>query len=250
MKNKRGQISITGILTNFYFWLILLAMAITGIGMRWMRKIHISKKMLIVISVIGLLFASGLVSLAMFNIGSIGSGYSSGVTINRIQTTTAFTFDNDTGGIDIADVGVDNTRMSVFYLSEVQLPATDGIIEAGIFSVTRNGPLTADSCQVRVIKPPRYEISDTTYHLINEDASTGVMNAYVMAAASSSAADTADPKESAMLPFAEGVSTGYVSFLIEIDGTGWAPLTQYDSKDIQTDICGYPYTFRLVKSDA
>ena len=240
--------NLTGILMNPVLYLVLLAMAVSGVGMRYLRRVNLNKSRIYLIAVIGLLFAWGIVSLSTFGIGSTAFSASS-IDISRIQTTTAFHVDNDTTGVDLADVGVDDTRMSDFYIDEPTANA-DPIIEAGIFQVTREGKLDANSCPVSVIKPPRYDISDTTYHIVNEDADTGVMTAYVRATSDSGVATTSHPKETSSLPFAEGVSVGYVSFLIEIDETGFDPLSQYDKKDINVDICGYPYTFRLHKSDA
>ena len=250
--NKRGQAdiagAIVGLLSNVYFYIALLLMGVTGVGMRWMRKLNLTKGRIYFISAVGILFATGLFSLAMLGTGT-AAGIGGGIGIERIQTTTAFHVDNDTGGTDVADSGIDDTRMSDFYLTEVDMNS-DGVIEAGVFAVTRSGNLNAASCPVTVLKPARYEISDTTYHIVNEDADTGVMDAHILTGASSAVATTAHPKETTQLAFDEGVAVGYVSFSISLDETGFDPLTQYDYKDVNANICGYPYTWRIHKNDA
>ena len=83
MKNKKGQADflgiITSVLTSVWFYVVLIAMALTGVGMRWMKKVSLNRKKLIAISIVGLLFATGLVSVAMLGIGSVGDGHSGGV---------------------------------------------------------------------------------------------------------------------------------------------------------------------------
>ena len=245
--NKRGNFG--SLLLNPWLYVVLIGMAISGIGMRTLKKVNLNKNKIYVISAIGLLFAFGIVSLAMLGIGGTGSLIGgSGVIIDRIQTTTAYTLDNDTTGVNVADSGTDDTRQSIFYLTEPTANG-DALIEAGIFTVTRKGDLIPASCEVRVIKPASYDIADTTYRIVTQDVDTGVMNAYV-STDTNAVATTSDPKETSQLAFAEGVATGYVSFLIEIDETGVDPMTQYAEKHIQTSICGYPYTFTIVKADA
>ena len=102
-----------------------------------------------------------------------------------------------------------------------------------------------------MIKPPRFDISDTTYHLVDEtSASDTTMKAFVHTGSSTGAATAADPKESNYLAFDEGVANGFVAVNITIDETAWDELTQYDSKFINVDVCGYAYTFELVKADS
>lgn len=238
--------------TSFFsspiFWIVLIALG-TTFGYRLVRSIplvkRIPKKVFFWSGIIGVVITLGIFGSisGLFGTGSLGS---SGVHIAQVQTTTAFVVDNAVA--DVADSGVDDTRMSDFYLNDTQT-ASDPVISSGIFAVTRDGTLNPTSCRVSINKPPKYVISDTTYGLLVEDSSTGVLTSYVMAAATSSAADTADPKATSMLPFAEGVSVGYVSFYITLDETGMDPLAKYDYKDVNVDMCGYPYTFRIHKLD-
>ena len=241
---------LTSILSNVWTYIIIIAMAVSGVGMRYMRRVNLNRRRLMVLGAIGILFASGLVSMGMFGVGSTGGTITgAGVNIDRIQTVTAFDFSGTLGSI--SDSGTDDQRMSDFYITENNVTGDAGNIQSGVFLLTRSGDLTATSCKVAVQKPPRFDISDTTYHLIVEDTNTGVMTAHVRATSDSGTASRAThPKESTMLPFAEGVATGYVSFNITLDETGFDELTQYDYKDINVDMCGYPYTFRLHKADS
>jgi hypothetical protein len=235
--NKKGQFDIAGILSNMWFWIILGVMAITGVGMRWMRKVNLNKRRLLVISVLGILFASGIVSLAMLGIGSV-SGSGTGVHIDRISTTTAYTYNNGTA---YTDAGEDDTVQSDFYVPDGAV--VDGNITTGIWAVYRSNAEKAATCKVEVIKPADFTISNTEYSLIVEDAQSEIMSAWVNAASTSGAASHTHPKESSMLPFAEGVALGYASVKIEIDSTAFDALSQYDEKAVDVLICDYPYRF-------
>ena len=229
-------------LHNPYFYGALLFIALFAWGMfgKYFRKLSIRKGHIMLVGIIGLALVFG--GLSMLGIGSTGITTGSAV-VSQLQTTTSYVLYNAT------DSGTDDTRMSVFYIDEGTIVGNRNI-EAGTFQVWRSGNLNPTSCNVRVIKPPRYDIADTTYHLIDEDVSTGKMYAYIYTGAGTDTADGDEPREVNSLAFAEGVNTGFVAFNITIDETGIDPLTQWNSKDIQTDICGYPYVFRIVKQDA
>lgn len=241
---------IVALFSNIYFYVALVAMGLTGIGMRYLRKVNLNKKKVLLIGALGFLFASGLFSLAMFGVGSVGGGSSSGVHISQLQTTTAYVAGATTALGLATDAGTDDTKMSDFYVYETNVTGDAAAIQNGVFLVTRSGDLPAASCPVRVLKPASYDISDVTYRIVVQDQDTGVMTAYVHTGSSSAAASPSDPKETNQLAFAEGVSQGYISYNITIDETGFDPLTQYDYKDIVTDNCGYQYVFRIHKADA
>jgi len=242
---------LQSLLSSPTFWLIFLAMVVLGLFSKitLLRKIPVSRTMWTVIGVIGLLIA--FFGASALGIGSLGSGAVSGgiPVVTAIQTTTAF--DYTANGYAIADSGTDDQRLTVLYLNETHL-AGNGYIDSGVFQVWRRN--TADnkaaSCTVSIAKPPRYDIADTTYHIVDEDADTGRMFAYVIGAATSTAATATSPRETTSLAFGEGVVTGFVGLNITLDETGFDPLTQYDTKDINVDLCGYPYTIRIVKNDA
>lgn len=242
----------TSFLNSPVFWVIIAILG-TSLGYRLIRSIplvkKIPKKTFFWGGIIGIVLTMGLLggAFTLFGTGALSS--TGDIVVDRIQTTTAFTMDNSTGGVDLADSGIDDTRQSDFYLTE-GIANGNAYIENGVFLVTRSGKLDPASCEVRIHKPPRYDISDTTYHIVDEDANTGVMNAYIATAATSGAASTSSPKETNQLAFAEGVSGGYVGLRIDIDETGFDPLTQYDYKDIVVDLCGYNYIFRVHKADA
>lgn len=237
-------------LTSYWFIGLMLVIGLTSLGGSLLRKIPIvrklPKKLFLWVGVLALamvLFPSLMVFSGTASLGS------DGVVIERIQTTTAYVMRNDSTGQTVADSGVDDTKMSDFYATEGFMNS-DARIDTGVFLVTRSGALPPASCEVRVIKPPRYDISDTTYHIVNEDDTTGIMEARVYTGSSTSGADMTHPKETNMLAFDEGVASGYVSFNISIDETGFDPLTQYDYKDVRVDLCGYPYVYRIHKNDA
>ena len=232
------------VLTSKTFLIILLAFTILAWGtiQRFFRRTPLNRNRIIALAIIGLFFAYG--GASMIGVGSTASLLgASAIDIDRLQTTTAYNFTN---GTIVSDSGDDDTRQSDFYVNTM---GANGWIDAGVFLLTRSGKLDANSCNVRVIKPARYEISDTTYHIVNEDATTGVMTAYVHTGSTTGVATTSDPKETNVLAFAEGVAQGYVSYYISIDATGFDALSQYDSKTIVTDNCGYPYKFKLIKND-
>lgn len=240
--------SLITIVTSWQFYAILLVITLIAWGTvaKYFRRVNLSKGKVALIAVVGIFLALG--GAGMLGLGSTGS-LASATTVTQIQTTTAYVVHNTSSSTTVTDSGTDDTKMSVFYVTEGFVNG-DATIDTGVFQVFRTGSLDPASCEVKVIKPPRYEISDTTYHLVNEDASTGVMTAYVYTGSSTGSADGDEPKEKNQLSFAEGVATGFVAFNISLDETGIDPLTQYDSKDINTVMCGYPYTFRIVKSDA
>lgn len=237
---------LIALMSTFKFWLIwsLVVVFAWGFVGKYMKKVKISKGFALTIGLVALFLSAG--GTALLGMGSIGSSASAS-TVTQLQTTAAYTIANSTTASVSTDSGTDDTRMSVFYLDTGDING-DANITTGIFKVRRLGNLDPASCEVQVFKPARYEISDTTYHLVNEDASTGVMDAWVHTAATTGAATEADPKGSNSLAFADGVDSGFVSFKISLDETGIDPMTQYDSKDINVNICGYPYTFRIVKN--
>lgn len=224
-----------------YGIMLAIALFFWAIFGKYFRRLNLKKGQVMLIGVIGLALTLGVAG--MLGVGTTGGIVSSGLTISQIQTTTAYTL------LNVSDSGVDDTRMSDFYPDENILNG-NAPIDDGVWLVTRSGSLSPASCQVKVIKPPRYDISDTTYHIVDEDANTGVMYAYIYTGTTTDAADGTHPKETNMIAFDEGVSTAYVSVNITLDETGFDPLTQYDYKDIHVDICGYPYVFRVHKSDA
>ena len=180
--------------------------------------------------------------------GGTGSLAAGGADVVQLQTTTAYLFSGNVTAV--ADSGSDSTKGSVFYINETQV-AGNGYIDTGVWQVRRAGSLPADSCLVQVIKPPRFDISDTTYHLVDEvSASDTTMKAYVHTGSSTGDASNSDPKETNYLAFDEGVANGFVAVNITIDETAWDELTQYDSKFINVDVCGYAYSFELVKADS
>lgn len=238
---------LTTAFTTWYTYLIIMVLLAMGIGTKWLRRARIKKRTAYMLLGLGIFLT--VFGVGWLGVGTVGSGVG-GVDIQRIQTTTAFNLENTNGTpLTIADSGIDDTRMSDFYPSETDV-AGNAYIHDGVFAVTRGGELSEASCPVRVIKPPRYDISDTTYHIVDEDADTGVMYAYIATASTSTPATASHPKEVTELAFDRGVSVGYVGFNITIDETGFDPLTQYVYKDINVDICGYPYTFRVHKADA
>jgi len=238
------------IFNQWWFWAMIGVIALTGvIKSTPLKKFPIfnDKKLLIWIAIAGLVITSGM--LGSFSLGSlVKSSVTSGVVISQLQTTTAYTFDGAGYADDVADSSVNTKVNSIFYINETHITG-DGNIENGVFMVTRSGDLKASACTVSVSKPERYTISDTTYHIVNEDVNTGIMTAYVHTGASSAVATQADPKESNQLAFAEGVAVGYVALNISLDETGFDPLTIYNTKDINVDICGYPFVFQVVKAD-
>ena len=228
-----------GFLSNVWFYVILVLLGM--FGMKYVRKIPLVKKLpkqvLVWGGIVGIVLITGVLGtgFALFGTGSLASG----VTISQLQTTTAYHVDNSTGGIaGLTDMGIDNTRQSDFYLSEADTQ-DNAYIEGGVFMLTRKGSLAPASCKVEVFKPARYDISDTTYHIVDEDANTGIMNVYVETGDTTGVATTASPKEKNQLAFAEGVSTGFVGLRIDIDDTGFIELTQWDTKDVIADLCGY-----------
>lgn len=207
----------------------------------------VKKKQLLWIGLIGLFLAFG--GATMLGVGSVGVS-AGGIHISQVQQTTAFNIDNDVA--DVTDSSTDTTRFMSFYINETEA-ANDPNIDDGIFLVTRDGSkgLPPASCEVVVHKPPRYDISDITYHLLVEDSTSPyTMDAYVHTATTSGVAGTTDPRERNQLAFAEGVATGYVAFEIQLDETGIDPLTQYDVKTIDISICDYSYTIYVTKGDA
>ena len=230
--------------TPWIIMAILLFVMWKSIGSKTLGRVGLSKRMLTWIVAIGLVLTLG--GSAFIGLGSIGSGVSA-TSIAQLQTTASYQISNATGTA-CADVGTDDTRASDFYLAK--LGATNNpYIDTGVFLLTRSGKLDADSCQVSVIKPPRYDISDTTYHIVDEDADTGVMYAYIYTGSTTDTADSADPKETNMLAFAEGVSQGFVAFNITIDETGFDVLSQYDVKPVRVNMCGYNYVFNIHQND-
>lgn len=233
--------------SNWQFWAILLAVTILAwtVVAKFFKRINLNKGKVMLISIIALFLAVG--GASMLGVGTVGVESNGGVVISGLQTTTAYVM-SGVGG-DLADSTTDNTKSFHVYGNETHM-AGNAYVNKGVFQVTRSGDLEATSCPVTVYKPPRYDISDTTYHIVDEDANTGVMYAYVHTASSSGVATSADPKEKNQLAFAEGVAVGYVAFNITIDETGFDPLTQYDTKTIHTNVCGYPFAFVIHKGDA
>lgn len=228
-------------------WIIFIVLVLFAWGFfgRYMRRMNISKGKALLIGVVALGLSLGGASL--LGVGTISS--SSGVSIVQLQTTTAYSVSNTTSNAVVTDTGFDDTKLSDFYVDEGDINS-DAEIGSGVFMVTRGGTLDPASCLVKLNKPPVYKISNTEYQIVNEDSMTGVMTAYVHTGTSSAVATGADPKEKNMLAFDRGVATGYVSFNISLDETGFDPLTQYDYKDITANICGYKYTWRVHKADA
>jgi hypothetical protein len=233
-------------------WVILGLIAMFAYGIiksSPLKKVPVfnNKSQLLMVCVVCFLLTSGILgSLGLGNIIS-GDKSSSPITISQLQTTTAYQV---TGAATAqADSSSDTTKQSDFYLNETQL-AGNAHINLGVMKVTRAGSLDASSCEVSVLKPERYSISDTTYHIVDESASTGTMFAYISTGSTSAAATSADPKETNQLSFAEGVSTGFVGLNITLDETGFDPLNLYDTKTIPVDICGYNYNFIVHKADA
>lgn len=226
--------------------LVLLAWGVVG---TWFKKVNLRKGQVMLIAIVGLFLAMGGASLV--GVGSTGgSGVSDGIVISGLQTTTAYVVTGvGASATNIADVGTDDTKQSDFYLNETHL-AGNAHIDTGVWKITRSGKLDADSCKATIKKPARYDISDTTYHIVDENADTGVMFAYIVGASSSTAAANTHSKETTMVPFAEGVAEAFVGINITIDETGFDPLSQYDTKSVQVDVCGYPYTVVIHKDDA
>ena len=229
----------------FYLVLGLVAFFMWSMVSVFFRKINLRRNHVIVLAIIGLVISMG--GTAWLGLGSVGTAGSVGsVAISSIQNTDEFFIKNSTFAPSNSDTNV----KSVFYITETEAASDGAIIMNGTLMATRSGKLDAVSCPVVVSKPPRYDISDTTYHIVKEDSDTGVMEAYIYTGSSSGYADTSDPKESHQLAFADGVATGYVSYRVTIKETGFDALSQYDSKRISTNICGKPYVFEIVKSDA
>lgn len=237
---------------NWWFWVLFGLLAYMGVFRRIniLRRLPIlnNRRHALIVAVIGVVLTTGWLG-SVWTGSLTPAGQLSDIQISQIHTTTAYVVGNTTATSIVTDSGIDDTKMSDFYVTEGQVNG-NAFVELGVFQVIRSGNLDADSCQVEVIKPPRYDIDDTTYKLVNEDSNTGIMDAYVYTGSSSAAANGDEPKEKNMLFFDEGVAVGYVAFNISLDETGIDPLTQYDYKDIHVDICGYPYTFRVHKSDA
>ncbi len=246
MKNSKAQVDIgawiVSVLTSIWLYIILAVMLLTGVGVRWLRKTRLSKKALWAIVIIGGVIA--FLGVGVFGVGTVaGAG---DIRISHIQTTTAYTIDNGTA---VADSGSDDTRMSIFYLGDM---TTDANITSGVFLITRGGignkGLPASSCKVRVIKPSSFEIGTTTYRIVDQDAQTERMWAWVYTGDSSLAATHTHPRVENMAAFAEGDADEFVSFKIETDATGFDALADWESKDIRVDMCGYPYVYRLVNN--
>ena len=240
---------LENLMTNGWFIAGLIVLGATAFGRKTKNQIPLVKSIPNgVFTFVGVILAIMLLVPGIMTFGT-GALVNGGATISQLQTTTAYEL-TGTSATSISDSGTDDSRMSVFYLNEtICTEADDCFIDSGIMLVTRSGDLKATSVPVQIYKPATYEISNTKYNLIVEDASTGVMSAYIHTS-SSAVATAADPRETNVVAFAEGVATGNVAVNVTLDATGILPLTQYDTKDIRMSIGDYPYVFRIVKADA
>ena len=245
--NKKGQADIMAGLTSVFSTWWTYAVLALAVGMGYfsatLKRANLKPKTAMALfGVIALIVFMGI---GAFGVGTISA---SSVAISQIQTTTDYVMRNSSGAT-ISDSGDNNQIQSDFYTVDGFMTG-DADIDGGAFLVTRKGTLTPNSCAIKVIKPARYDISDVTYHLVNEDATTGKMTAYVYTGATTDAADNTHPKETNQLAFADGVNQGYVSFNISIDETGVDALSQYDSRSVRVNMCDYLYTFKIHQASA
>lgn len=245
--SKKAQVDIGALLvaifTSVWLYVGIVTALITGFGMKYLRKTGLSRNLLMVVGIAGIV-------ISIFGVGflSVGSVGDLDAKVVRLHTTTAYVVTNTTGAT-VADTGSDTNKASKFYISEGFING-DATIDTGVMQVYRGGRLDPVSCEVCVLRPPTYTISNTQYQLVNEDSSTNILTAYVYTGSTTGTANGDEPKECNSLAFDRGVDTGFVAFNISLDETGIDPLTQYHSKFVHLDICGYPYAMEVVKSDA
>jgi hypothetical protein len=234
---------LMGLLGNpwFYVSLVIISVLFYGMFSRLLGK-TITKKQLLWIGVIGAMVTFGI--FGTLGLSSTGSLASNGIAISGFQTVTAY------GSNGSSDSSTDTDVRHDFYLDEADVTGNT-FIDTGVWELIREGNLDPNSCKVEIIKPARYDISDTTYHIVDEDTNSGKMYAYVRTCASSSCAAAAThSQEAGYLAFADGVAVGYVGVNITIDETGFDPLTQYDTKTVLVNACGHVQPIVMHKNDA
>jgi len=239
--------------TNWPFYAIILLATVFAYGLvrKVTRRIPIinRKRTLIIACILGIILTSGI--LGTFGFGALTDSGGAGWSISELQVTTAFT--NASSADDISENSqVDDMIDARFVDAEVHEAA--GAYEVnGTILVTRTGKLPADSCNVRCVIPPKFEDESaptgTTYPIL-EETSKGEYECYLATSSSTVGATTSSPKEKASLAFAEGVSTGYVGIMLEVEETGHDALDQYSYKDVIVNVCGKPFVIRIHRMDA
>lgn len=239
-------------LKNPYFWVTLFGLAVVGWGVlsKVFKYFPIlrNRNTVIMIAIGGFLFTSGI--FAAMGFGSVGSSQDPKVYISDLQVTTDFA-----GNCTIAESGITDDLVEVRCTDANAVETADALeLSTGVITVTRRGDLVPMSCPVVASTVRDYESEatpgDGTKYTILEQTTKGELEAYIRTCSTSSCASaTTYPKEKTDLAFDEGVSTGYVGLVLEVDEDAHDNLNQYSYRDVVLNICGKPMTFRVHRMD-
>lgn len=241
----------TNMLTNVWFWLILAGISVFGYGIirsSPLKKVPIfnNKKTLLMVAIVGFLFASGVFS--GLGLGSLSTTPASvgGWSISDVQAST---LSASVAGGSVA-LDANNPYLINARFTDAQANETTAIYEvnSSLFTIYRTGKLVADSCQVD-ISSPDYLINEVTgqqgstpYNILEKDA-TGRYKTYFKSGTTQ--ATTSDAQGKISISFAEGVSSAQFTMLSNVDEESHDALNQYSFRDATINVCGFPETVRI-----
>jgi hypothetical protein len=246
--------NIPSILSSPLLWGALLALGLFAWGTvrSFVKGIPIVNKRssYLFITAVVLLLVSGM--LQGFSLGSL-TGASAAVTgwsVSDVKLSNLGT--NVVGGtiaVDSTDAKLVNLRMTDAQANET---TSNFEVNTSIFTVTRSGELPADSCIITVTTQD-YSISQVTgaqsatpYNILEKDVD-GKVQAYLKSGTVQ--ASSSDYQVTMPLAFTEGSASAQFTLTAEIDEESHDALLQYNSKDIQVDVCGTPVVIRAFRMD-
>lgn len=215
------------------------------------RPLGIKKNMALLLVGIGFVMTSGL--LGDFMVEPDAAALGGKVYITDLQVTTG-PDGNCTNSEDPMVDDLINMRCSDHQVQEGETGAEPNELNGTIFTVTRGGALPAASCKVEFTSPRGWESQvtpgDGKSYTLWEVTTKNELEFYIRTSSTNNnLATTSSPKQSATLSFDEGVATGYVSVLADMDEDAHDNLVQYGKIDSTLNICGKKVILRVENTD-